>query len=97
MTALQSAVPLRIAAAVDEVTGEVVDAGPLIGWLLDLVADMPTELMGRCWRPETFASLHAGVDGLGRKLPSTAAVVAAVWGGHPLRLPGCMCPRGLPV
>lgn len=83
MTAMQSAVPLRIAAAFDEITGEGIDPNPMIGWLLDLVQTMSTELMGQCWRPETFATLQAGVDSLGRKLPASAAVVAARLGWTP--------------
>jgi hypothetical protein len=35
--------------------------------------------MQTCWQPATFTALHEGVDSLGRKLPSTAAVIA-----HPL-------------
>lgn len=38
MTMLQSAVPLRIGAAIEEATGQVIDATPRIGWLLDLVS-----------------------------------------------------------
>ncbi|MGH3971395.1 MAG: transposase, partial [Mycobacterium sp.] len=49
----------------------------MIGWLLDLVEQLGVDLMRRCWQPMTFTTLHAGVDGLGRKLPSSAAVVAA--------------------
>ncbi|MGH3847728.1 MAG: hypothetical protein ACRDS0_40885, partial [Pseudonocardiaceae bacterium] len=80
---LQSAVAVRIGAAVEEATGEVIDAGPLLGHLLDLVAELSAELMARCWRPATLAALHAGVDGLGRKLPSTAAVIAQRLGWVP--------------
>lgn len=92
MTAVQSAVPLRIASAVEEVTGEVVDAGPMIGWLLDLVECLAGGLMTQCWRPETFAILRGGVDSLGRKLPSTAAVVAARLGWTPPAPPGVYVP-----
>jgi hypothetical protein len=76
---------MRIGAAIEEDSGEVVDAAPRIGWLLDLVAELSADLMQRCWRPATFTTLHAGVDSLGRKLPSTAAVVAARlgWIPHP--------------
>ena len=74
---IRSAVPLRIAAAVEDATGEVVDVDARVGWLLELVHQMSVELMQSCWRPETFAALHAGVDALGRKLPSTGAGVAA--------------------
>ncbi|MUL61121.1 hypothetical protein B5P44_00780 [Mycobacterium sp. CBMA 213] len=80
---VQSAVPLRIAAAVDEVTGEVIDVDARIGWLLDMVERLSVALMQSCWRPATFTALHAGVDALGRKLPSTAAVVAARLGWVP--------------
>jgi hypothetical protein len=80
---IQSAVATRIAAAVQETTGEVVDAGPLVGWLLDLVGELSVELMARCWQPPTFATLHAGVDSVGRKLPPTAAVVAQRLGWIP--------------
>ena len=73
---IQSAVALRVGAAVHEACGEVVDVAPMIGWLLDLVAQLAKDLMEQCWQPVTFAALHAGVDGLGRKLPSTAAVSA---------------------
>lgn len=73
---IQSTVPLRISAAVDETTGEVVDVGPFIGYLLELVAALSADLMNRCWQPDTFATLHHGVDCLGRRLPPTAAVVA---------------------
>jgi hypothetical protein len=73
---IQSAVPLRIGAAIDETTGAVVEAGPMIGSLLDLLADLSTDLMDRCWQPTTFTTLHQGVDAVGRKLPSTAAAVA---------------------
>lgn len=80
---IQSAVPLRIATAIEEATGEIVDADTRVGWLLDLVHQMSVELMQSCWRPEAFAALHAGVDSMGRKLPSTAAVVAARLGWVP--------------
>ena len=83
MKLIQSAVPLRVGAAIDEVTGEVVDAGPLIGWLLGLVVDLSADLMGRCWRPVTFTTLQQGVDARGRKLPPTAAVVAQRLGWIP--------------
>jgi Putative transposase DNA-binding domain len=92
MAVIQSAVPLRIGAAVVEATGEVIDVGPRIGWLLDLVADLSTELMHRCWRPATFSALHEGVDSLGRKLPSTAAVVAQRLGWIPQPAPGVYAP-----
>ncbi len=84
MTGIVSAVPLRIAAAVEEATGEVIDVAPRIGWLLDLVEQLSQDLMQSCWQPSVFAALHAGVDGLGRKLPSTAAVVAARLGWNPV-------------
>ena len=80
---IQSAVPLRISAAVDDVTGEVVDVDTRIGWLLDRVEQLSAALMQSCWHPATFTALHARVDGLGRKLPSTAAVVAARLGWVP--------------
>jgi hypothetical protein len=80
---IASAVPMRVGAAIEEDTGEVVDAAPRIGWLLDLVADLSAELMARCWRPATFTTLHAGVDSVGRKLPSKAAVVAQRLGWIP--------------
>jgi Putative transposase DNA-binding domain len=80
---IQSAVPLRITVAVDEATGEIVDVDTPVGWLLDLVGQLGAELMQSCWRPQTFDALHAGVDGLGRKLPSTAAVIAARLGWIP--------------
>jgi Putative transposase DNA-binding domain len=80
---IRSAVPLRVGAAIDEVTGEVVDAGQLIGWLLDLVAELSADLMERCWQPATFTALHEGVDALGRKLAPTAAVVAQRLGWTP--------------
>ena len=80
---IQSAVPLRIAAAVDETTGEVIDVNTRIGWLLDLVEQLSSEMMRSCWQPATFTVLHGGVDGLGRKLPSSAAVIAARLGWVP--------------
>lgn len=89
---IQSAVPLRIAAAVDDSTGEVVDIDARVGWLLDLVEYLSAEMMQSCWRPETFAVLQAGVDGLGRKLPSTAAVVAARLGWAPVPPVGMYVP-----
>jgi Putative transposase DNA-binding domain len=92
MVPIQSTVPLRIGAAIEETTGEVVDATTRIGWLLDLVAQMATELMTRCWQPATFTALHAGVDSLGRKLPPTAAVVADRLGWRPSPPPGVYAP-----
>lgn len=90
---IQSAVPLRIAAAVEDATGEVVvDIDARVGWLLDLVHHMSVELMQSCWRPEAFAALHAGVDGLGRKLPSSAAAVAARLGWVPTPQAGVYVP-----
>ncbi len=89
---IRSAVPLRIAAAVEDATGEVVDVDARVGWLLELVHQMSVELMQSCWRPETFAALHAGVDALGRKLPSTAAVVAARLGWVPTPPAGVYVP-----
>jgi hypothetical protein len=83
MTMLQSAVPMRIGAGIDEATGEVVDTTARIGWLLDLVAELSQDLMQQCWRPATFTALHGGVDPLGRKLPPTAAVVAQRLGWIP--------------
>lgn len=74
---IQSAVPLRIGAVVDDATGEVIDVDARFGWLLDLVEQLSAALMQSCWRPATFTALHSGVDALGRKLPSTAAVLAA--------------------
>jgi Putative transposase DNA-binding domain len=76
MTLIQSSVPLRVGAAIEEATGEVIEAGPRIGWLLDLVAELSRDLMQQCWRPVTFEALHDGVDSLGRRLPPAAAVVA---------------------
>jgi hypothetical protein len=64
----------------------------MIGWLLDLVAQLAKDLMEQCWQPVTFAALHAGVDGLGRKLPSTAAVVAARLGWTPAPPAGVYVP-----
>jgi IS605 OrfB family transposase len=92
MALIQSTVPLRIGAAIEETTGEVVDATTRIGWLLELVAQMSTELMMRCWQPETFSALHAGVDSLGRRLPPTAAVVAARLGWIPQPPSGVYAP-----
>ena len=89
---IQSAVPLRIGAAIEEDSSEVVDATQRIGWLLDLVADLSTDLMARCWRPATFTVLHEGVDWLGRKLPPTAAVAAARLGWTPHPPPGTYVP-----
>jgi hypothetical protein len=89
---IQSAVPMRIGAAVVEATGELVEAGPRIGWMLDLVADLSTDLMRRCWQPATFTALHGGVDSWGRKLPSTAAVVAQRLGWIPQAPPGVYVP-----
>lgn len=89
---IQSAVPLRVAAAIEDATGEVVDADTRVGWLLGLVHQMSVELMQSCWRPEAFAALHAGVDGMGRKLPSTAAVVAARLGWVPTPPAGVYVP-----
>lgn len=89
---IQSAVPLRIAAAVEDATGEVVDIDARVGWLLDLIHQMSVELMQSCWRPDAFAALHAGVDGLGRKLPLSAAVVAARLGWVPTQLAGVYVP-----
>jgi hypothetical protein len=92
VTVIQSAVPLRIGAAIEENSGEVVDAAARIGWLLDLVADLSADLMARCWRPATFTTLHAGVDALGRKLPPTAAVAAQRLGWTPQTPPGVYVP-----
>jgi hypothetical protein len=83
MVMIQSAVATRIGAAIDDTTGQVADAGPLIGCLLDLVADLSAELMASCWQPATFTVLQNGVDGLGRRLPSAAAVIAARLGWIP--------------
>jgi hypothetical protein len=82
---IQSCVQLRITAAVEEAAGEVADVGEPLFWLLDLIGDLSTELMGHCWRPETFSVLHRGTDALGRKLPATAAVIAQRlgWIPHP--------------
>lgn len=92
MTLIQSAVPLRVGAAIDEVTGEDVDIGHLMRWLLDLVANLSTDLMGRCWQPATFTKLHEGVDALGRKLPPTAAVFAQRLGWIPQPAAGVYVP-----
>src|SRR6202051_325824 len=92
MTLVQSTVPLRISAAIEEATGEVVDVGARIGWLLDLVAEMSTQLMQRCWEPATFTVLHGDVDSLGRKLPAAAAVVAQRLGWIPQPPPGVYAP-----
>jgi hypothetical protein len=89
---IQSTVPLRIGAAVDEATGEVVNPGPLVRYLLDLVAGLSTDLMRRCWQPDTFTTLHQGVDSLGRRLPSTAAVVAQRLGWIPQPARGVYVP-----
>lgn len=89
---IQSGVPARISAAIEEATGQVVDAGPLIGHLLDVVAELSTTLIARCWQPATFTTLHAGVDSLGRKLPSTAAVVAQRLGWIPHAADGVYVP-----
>lgn len=89
---IQSAVPLRIAVAVEETTGEVIDIEARISWLLDLVEQLCAEMMQSCWQPATFAALHAGVDGLGRRLPSTAAVVAARLGWAPAPPDGVYVP-----
>lgn len=80
---MASAVPLRVAAAIEESSGEAVGVDTRVGWLLDLVTQLGTDLMESCWQPATFATLGGGVDGLGRKLPSTAAVVAARLGWIP--------------
>ncbi len=80
---IQSAVALRITAAVDETTGEVIEVDARIGWLLDLIEQLSSELMQSCWQPAAFAALHAGVDTWGRRLPSTAAAVAARLGWVP--------------
>ncbi|BBX88892.1 transposase [Mycolicibacterium boenickei] len=80
---IQSAVPLRISVAVDDATGEAISIDARIGWLLDLVEQLSTELMQSLWQPATFAALHGGVDGLGRRLPSTAAAAAARLGWVP--------------
>jgi len=90
--ALQSAVPLRIAAAVDEATGETIDVDTRAGWLLDLVERLAADLMQSCWQPATFTALHAGVDGLGRRLPATAAVIAARLGWTPAPPDGVYVP-----
>jgi hypothetical protein len=92
MALIQSAVPLRVGAATDETTGDMVDAGPLIGRLLDLVADLSADLIGRCWQPDSFTMLHEGVDAQGRKLPPTAAVVAQRLGWIPERADGVYVP-----
>ncbi len=92
MVMMQSAVPMRIGVAIDEATGELVDVGPMIGHLLDIVAELSTELMARCWEPATFAGLHAGVDPLGRRLPSTAAVAAQRMGWIPQPAEGVYVP-----
>lgn len=89
---IQSAVPLRIAAAVDETTGEVIEVDARIGWLLDLVGQLSAELMQSCWQPASFAALDGGVDGLGRRLPSTAAVIAARLGWVPTPPDGVYVP-----
>jgi len=89
---IQSAVPLRIVAAVDETTGEVIDVDPRIGWLLDLIERLSSEMMQSCWQPATFTTLRAGVDTLGRRLPSTAAVVAARLGWNPILPAGAYVP-----
>lgn len=83
MTMLESAVPMRVRTAIEEVTGDVVEATPRIEWLLDLVVELSESLMQQCWQPSTFTVLHAGMDSLGRKLPSTAAVVAQRLGWKP--------------
>src|ERR1700758_5574355 len=80
---LRSAVPLRICAAIVEATGEVLEAAPRIGWLLDLVTQLSEDLMQQRWRPATFTTLHRGVDSLGRQLPATAAVLAQRLGWKP--------------
>lgn len=89
---IQSAVPLRIAAAVDDATGEAVAIDARIGWLLDLVEQLGAELMQSRWQPSTFAALHGGVDGLGRRLPSTAAAAAARLGWVPTPPAGVYVP-----
>lgn len=89
---IQSAVPVRIAAAVEDATGEIVDADARIGWLLDLVEQLSTEMMQSCWQPTTFAALHAGVDALGRKFPPAAAVIAARLGWVPAPPAGVYVP-----
>jgi hypothetical protein len=58
VTVIQSAVPMRIGAAIEEGSGEVVDAAPRLVWLLDLVAELSADLMARCWRPATFGALE---------------------------------------
>jgi hypothetical protein len=83
MVMMQSAVAMRVGAAVDEASGQVVDAGPLIGHLLELVAELSAELMARCWQPPKLTTLQAGVDAAGRRLPSAAAVIAARLGWIP--------------
>jgi Putative transposase DNA-binding domain len=88
----QSAVPLRIGAAVEDACGEVIDADARIGWLLDLVEQLSAALMQSCWQPGTFTTLHAGVDAVGRKLPARAAVVAARLGWAPVPPAGVYVP-----
>ena len=80
---IRSAVPLRVGAAIEEATGAVIGAGPLIGWLLGIVGELAGHLMQRCWTPATFTTLHEGVDALGRTLPLSAAVVAQRLGWIP--------------
>jgi Putative transposase DNA-binding domain len=92
MTTIQSVVPMRVRAAIVETTGEVVEVGTRIGWLLDLVTGLSTDLMQRCWQPARLAGLHDGVDSLGRKLPSTAAVVAQRLGWIPRPAEGVYVP-----
>jgi Putative transposase DNA-binding domain len=92
VSALQSAVPMRISAGVQESTGAVVDVAPMIGWLLEIVEQLTDDLLEKCWQPATFATLHSGVDSLHRKLPPSAAVVAARLGWTPTPPPGVYVP-----
>jgi hypothetical protein len=94
VTVIESAVPMRIGAAVEEDGGEVVDATPRIVWLLDLVDELSADLMARCWRPGAFTALHQGVDSLGRKLPPPRRWQRNGWAGHRRVHPGCICRRG---
>ncbi|MER7779385.1 zinc ribbon domain-containing protein [Streptomyces sp. NPDC096191] len=62
-------------AAVDESTGEFLSACVLakrVGWAVDLVSGMTSELIAEHWNATDVATLASGEDAGGRQLPSNA-------------------------
>ena len=62
-------------AAVDEKTGELMSASLLaerVGWVMNLVSGMTSELMAERWNATAVDILASGEDAGGRKLPSNA-------------------------